>query len=74
MVRTILAGMAKQEAAPVLDTYDLSEPQDVLSELNKSKGENGPFWKGIKEAKWSIRRDALKELQVGRLGELCADS
>jgi hypothetical protein len=40
--------MRWQEAvAPVMDTYELAEPKDVLAALSKAVvGEAGPFWKG----------------------------
>jgi hypothetical protein len=55
----------KQDApGSTIDTYDLADPVEILSELDKKKGDNPPFWAAIKEAKWTFRKDALKELQV----------
>lgn len=60
--------IAAEEAAPgpvveavdsgsQIDEYDLIDPVDILSPLEKSG-----FWEGVKAAKWSERRDAVAEL------------
>ena len=46
---------AKEE--PKIDAFDLSEPVAVLPDLAE-------FWSGLKEQKWSKRRDALLVLRV----------
>ena len=56
----------------MMDTYELAEPVEIFSKLDKAHGENPPFWSGIKDAKWSLRRDALKELQVRELPDFFA--
>uniref|UniRef100_A0A804NBS7 Protein MOR1 n=1 Tax=Zea mays TaxID=4577 RepID=A0A804NBS7_MAIZE len=44
--------------APVeIDEYDLVDPVDILTPLEKSG-----FWDGVKATKWSERRDAVAEL------------
>ncbi|KAJ1686606.1 hypothetical protein LUZ63_017996 [Rhynchospora breviuscula] len=45
------------EAAPEIDEYDLVDPVDILTPLEKSG-----FWDGVKATKWSERRDAVAEL------------
>ncbi|XP_057833318.2 protein MOR1-like isoform X1 [Cryptomeria japonica] len=40
-----------------IDEYDLVDPVDILTSLEKSG-----FWEGVKAAKWSERRDAVAEL------------
>ncbi|KMZ71605.1 Protein MOR1, partial [Zostera marina] len=42
---------------PEIDEYDLVDPVDILSPLEKSG-----FWEGVKATKWSERRDAVAEL------------
>lgn len=59
-------------AGAMMDTYELAEPVEILSKLDKAHGENPPFWSGIKDAKWSLRRDALKELQVRTLPDFAS--
>ena len=48
----------------MMDSYELAEPVEILTKLDKTRGDSPAFWSGIKDAKWSLRRDALKELQV----------
>lgn len=45
------------DSGPQIDEYDLIDPVDILSPLEKSG-----FWEGVKAAKWSERRDAVAEL------------
>jgi hypothetical protein len=59
-------------AGAMMDTYELAEPVEILSKLDKAHGENPPFWSGIKDTKWSLRRDALKELQVRGLPDFAS--
>ncbi|KAJ3669121.1 hypothetical protein LUZ60_011071 [Juncus effusus] len=40
-----------------IDEYDLVDPVDILTPLEKSG-----FWNGVKATKWSERRDAVAEL------------
>ncbi|XP_077214159.1 protein MOR1-like [Tasmannia lanceolata] len=40
-----------------IDEYELIDPVDILTPLDKSG-----FWDGVKAAKWSERRDAVAEL------------
>ncbi|KAI3466656.1 hypothetical protein Pfo_023319, partial [Paulownia fortunei] len=40
-----------------IDEYELVDPVDILSPLEKSG-----FWEGVKAAKWSERKDAVAEL------------
>ncbi|KAF8391376.1 hypothetical protein HHK36_023680 [Tetracentron sinense] len=40
-----------------IDEYELVDPVDILSPLEKSG-----FWDGVKTAKWSQRKDAVSEL------------
>ncbi|GJM92766.1 hypothetical protein PR202_ga09262 [Eleusine coracana subsp. coracana] len=50
-----------EEVAPdapmEIDEYDLVDPVDILTPLEKSG-----FWDGVKATKWSERRDAVAEL------------
>ncbi|TVU36608.1 hypothetical protein EJB05_18547 [Eragrostis curvula] len=48
---------AAQEAPVEIDEYDLVDPVDILTPLEKSG-----FWDGVKATKWSERRDAVAEL------------
>ncbi|KAJ0975551.1 hypothetical protein J5N97_017516 [Dioscorea zingiberensis] len=45
------------EAPQEIDEYELVDPVDILSPLDKSG-----FWDGVKATKWSERRDAVAEL------------
>ncbi|OAY83553.1 protein MOR1 isoform X1 [Ananas comosus] len=45
------------DAPPEIDEYDLVDPVDILTPLEKSG-----FWEGVKATKWSERRDAVAEL------------
>ncbi|XP_073114484.1 protein MOR1 isoform X2 [Elaeis guineensis] len=53
------AGASEESvAAPQeIDEYELVDPVDILTPLEKSG-----FWDGVKAAKWSERRDAVAEL------------
>ncbi|KAG8078290.1 hypothetical protein GUJ93_ZPchr0007g5646 [Zizania palustris] len=48
---------AVTEAPLEIDEYDLVDPVDILTPLEKSG-----FWDGVKATKWSERRDAVAEL------------
>uniref|UniRef100_A0A0D9V739 Protein MOR1 n=1 Tax=Leersia perrieri TaxID=77586 RepID=A0A0D9V739_9ORYZ len=48
---------AAPEAPMEIDEYDLVDPVDILTPLEKSG-----FWDGVKATKWSERRDAVAEL------------
>uniref|UniRef100_A0A0E0C9H3 Protein MOR1 n=2 Tax=Oryza TaxID=4527 RepID=A0A0E0C9H3_9ORYZ len=48
---------AVPEAPMEIDEYDLVDPVDILTPLEKSG-----FWDGVKATKWSERRDAVAEL------------
>ncbi|XP_062224549.1 protein MOR1-like [Phragmites australis] len=57
---TTVASTSEEAAvdAPMeIDEYDLVDPVDVLTPLEKSG-----FWDGVKASKWSERRDAVAEL------------
>ncbi|CAM8905774.1 unnamed protein product [Rhodiola kirilowii] len=45
------------EASQEIDEYDLVDPVDILTPLEKSG-----FWEGVKATKWSERKDAVAEL------------
>ncbi|XP_072993641.1 protein MOR1-like isoform X1 [Typha latifolia] len=45
------------DACQEIDEYELVDPVDILTPLEKSG-----FWDGVKAAKWSERRDAVAEL------------
>ncbi|XP_047059123.1 protein MOR1-like isoform X1 [Lolium rigidum] len=45
------------DAPMEIDEYDLVDPVDILTPLEKSG-----FWDGVKATKWSERRDAVAEL------------
>ncbi|XP_020588721.1 protein MOR1 isoform X3 [Phalaenopsis equestris] len=45
------------DAPQEIDEYELVDPVDILSPLDKSG-----FWDGVKATKWSERRDAVAEL------------
>ncbi|XP_039113731.1 protein MOR1 [Dioscorea cayenensis subsp. rotundata] len=45
------------EAPQEIDEYELVDPVDILTPLDKSG-----FWDGVKATKWSERRDAVAEL------------
>ncbi|KAL6614281.1 hypothetical protein ACP70R_036551 [Stipagrostis hirtigluma subsp. patula] len=54
------AGPSEEAAADApmeIDEYDLVDPVDILTPLEKSG-----FWDGVKASKWSERRDAVAEL------------
>ncbi|XP_062207239.1 protein MOR1 [Phragmites australis] len=48
---------AAADAPMEIDEYDLVDPVDILTPLEKSG-----FWDGVKASKWSERRDAVAEL------------
>ncbi|KAJ3669122.1 hypothetical protein LUZ60_011072 [Juncus effusus] len=48
---------AVNEAPAEIDEYDLVDPVDILTPLEKTG-----FWEGVKATKWSERRDAVAEL------------
>ncbi|XP_042428595.1 protein MOR1-like [Zingiber officinale] len=57
---TVTAGAPEESIADVpqeIDEYELVDPVDILTPLDKSG-----FWDGVKAAKWSERRDAVGEL------------
>ncbi|GAB2232981.1 hypothetical protein Droror1_Dr00002194 [Drosera rotundifolia] len=45
------------EAPPEIDEYELVDPVDILTPLEKSG-----FWEGVKAAKWLERKEAVAEL------------
>lgn len=45
------------DAPPEIDEYELVDPVDILTPLEKSG-----FWDGVKASKWSERKDAVAEL------------
>uniref|UniRef100_A0A453FSQ4 TOG domain-containing protein n=1 Tax=Aegilops tauschii subsp. strangulata TaxID=200361 RepID=A0A453FSQ4_AEGTS len=49
--------VAVPDAPMEIDEYDLVDPVDILTPLEKSG-----FWDGVKATKWSERRDAVAEL------------
>ncbi|CAA0825263.1 Protein MOR1 [Striga hermonthica] len=54
------SGPAEESAADVpqeIDEYELVDPVDILTPLEKSG-----FWEGVKAAKWSERKEAIAEL------------
>ncbi|GER25405.1 microtubule organiziation 1 family protein [Striga asiatica] len=54
------SGPAEESAADVpqeIDEYELVDPVDILTPLEKSG-----FWEGVKAAKWSERKEAVAEL------------
>ncbi|XP_076948805.1 protein MOR1-like [Bidens hawaiensis] len=54
------SGPAEESAAEVpqeIDEYELVDPVDILTPLEKSG-----FWNGVKATKWSERKDAVAEL------------
>ncbi|XP_010518980.1 PREDICTED: protein MOR1 [Tarenaya hassleriana] len=54
------AGPSEEPVAEVpqeIDEYDLMDPVDILTPLEKSG-----FWDGVKATKWSERKDAVAEL------------
>ncbi|XP_011096260.1 protein MOR1 isoform X1 [Sesamum indicum] len=54
------SGPAGENAADVpqeIDEYELVDPVDILTPLEKSG-----FWEGVKATKWSERKDAVAEL------------
>lgn len=56
----VAAGPSEESAAEVpqeIDEYDLVDPVDILTPLEKTG-----FWEGVKAAKWSERKEAVAEL------------
>nr|GEW51009.1 protein MOR1 [Tanacetum cinerariifolium] len=54
------SGPTEESAAEIpqeIDEYELVDPVDILTPLEKSG-----FWKGVKATKWSERKDAVAEL------------
>ncbi|KAI3495503.1 hypothetical protein L1887_37844 [Cichorium endivia] len=54
------AGLSEESTADVpqeIDEYELVDPVDILTPLEKSS-----FWNGVKATKWSERKDAVAEL------------
>ncbi|KAH9795890.1 protein MOR1 [Citrus sinensis] len=45
------------DVPPEIDEYELVDPVDILTPLEKSG-----FWEGVKATKWSERKDAVAEL------------
>lgn len=45
------------DVPPEIDEYELIDPVDILTPLEKSG-----FWEGVKATKWSERKDAVAEL------------
>ncbi|CAL9135877.1 unnamed protein product [Musa acuminata var. zebrina] len=57
---TLGAGASEEstvDAPQEMDEYELVDPVDILTPLDKSG-----FWDGVKAVKWSERRDAVAEL------------
>ncbi|CAL9202904.1 unnamed protein product [Musa hybrid cultivar] len=57
---TLGAGASEEstvDAPQEIDEYELVDPVDILTPLDKSG-----FWDGVKAVKWSERRDAVAEL------------
>jgi cytoskeleton-associated protein 5 len=48
---------AVADAPQEIDEYDLMDPVDILTPLEKSG-----FWDGVKATKWSERKEAVAEL------------
>ncbi|KAJ8510590.1 hypothetical protein OPV22_001024 [Ensete ventricosum] len=60
IAETVGAGASEEstsDAPREIDEYELVDPVDILTPLDKSG-----FWDGVKAAKWSERRDAVAEL------------
>ncbi|XP_074562334.1 protein MOR1-like, partial [Curcuma longa] len=60
VAETVAAGAHEESVTNVpqeIDEYELVDPVDILTPLDKSG-----FWDGVKAAKWSERRDAVCEL------------
>ncbi|KAL3851295.1 hypothetical protein ACJIZ3_013177 [Penstemon smallii] len=56
----VRSGPAEEVAADIpqdIDEYELVDPVDILTPLEKSG-----FWEGVKATKWSERKDAVSEL------------
>ncbi|XP_071930544.1 protein MOR1-like isoform X1 [Coffea arabica] len=56
----VISGPSEEAAAEVhqeIDEYELVDPVDILTPLEKSG-----FWDGVKAAKWSERKEAVAEL------------
>ncbi|KFK36460.1 hypothetical protein AALP_AA4G127500 [Arabis alpina] len=63
------------DAPPEIDEYDLMDPVDILTPLEKSG-----FWDGVKATKWSERKEAVakltelastKKIAPGDFSEIC---
>ncbi|XP_077250058.1 protein MOR1-like isoform X3 [Tasmannia lanceolata] len=57
VVGTVPCGKSAVDVPQEMDEYELVDPVDILTPLDKSG-----FWDGVKAAKWSERRDAVAEL------------
>ncbi|KAG9440986.1 hypothetical protein H6P81_016840 [Aristolochia fimbriata] len=57
VVGSVSLDEAGVDVPQVIDEYELVDPVDILTPLDKSG-----FWDGVKAAKWSERRDAVAEL------------
>ncbi|KAK4347121.1 hypothetical protein RND71_033460 [Anisodus tanguticus] len=56
----VASGPSEESAAVIpqeVDEYDLVDPVDILTPLEKTG-----FWEGVKAAKWSERKEAVAEL------------
>ncbi|CAN4084015.1 unnamed protein product [Withania somnifera] len=56
----VASGPSDESAADIpqeIDGYDLVDPVDILTPLDKTG-----FWEGVKAAKWSERKEAVAEL------------
>lgn len=56
----VASGPSDESAADIpqeIDEYDLVDPVDILTPLEKTG-----FWEGVKAAKWSERKEAVAEL------------
>ncbi|KAG9155040.1 hypothetical protein Leryth_019560 [Lithospermum erythrorhizon] len=56
----VTAGSSEESAAEIpqeIDEYELVDPVDILTPLEKSG-----FWEGVKATKWSERKEAVAEL------------
>ncbi|XP_068645428.1 protein MOR1-like isoform X2 [Aristolochia californica] len=57
VVGSVPSDEAGVDVSQEIDEYELVDPVDILTPLDKSG-----FWDGVKAAKWSERRDAVAEL------------
>ncbi|XP_068640507.1 protein MOR1-like isoform X2 [Aristolochia californica] len=57
VLRSVPSDEAGVDVPQEIDEYELVDPVDILTPLDKSG-----FWDGVKAAKWSERRDAVAEL------------